>query len=139
MAEVGRSQIGDVAERTGLSLRTIRWYEEVGLVPPSARTAGGFRLYTDEDVERLELVKRMKPLDFSLEEMRDLLSTVDRLEDADLLPRERAALQERLVMYRELTDQRVEALRGQLANAEEFARSLSARQAGPRSAGERSR
>ena len=74
-------QIGDVAERTGLSLRTIRWYEEVGLVPPSARTSGGFRLYTDADIERLELVKRMKPLDFTLEEMRDLLTTVDQLDD----------------------------------------------------------
>jgi DNA-binding transcriptional MerR regulator len=58
-------QIGEVAERTALSLRTIRYYEEVGLVPPSARTQGGFRLYTEADVERLLLVKRMKPLEFS--------------------------------------------------------------------------
>ena len=43
-------QIGEVAERTNLSLRTIRYYEEVDLVPPSARTPGGFRLYTEADV-----------------------------------------------------------------------------------------
>ena len=52
-------QIGTVAERVGLSLRTIRHYEEVGLVVPSGRSAGGFRLYTDGDVERLEQVVRV--------------------------------------------------------------------------------
>jgi DNA-binding transcriptional MerR regulator len=41
-------QIGAVANAVGLSLRTIRYYEEVEVVPPSGRTAGGFRLYTDE-------------------------------------------------------------------------------------------
>ena len=123
----GHVQIGDVAERTGLSLRTIRWYEEVGLVPPSARTSGGFRLYTDADIERLELVKRMKPLDFTLEEMRDLLTTVDRLDDPDTSAADATALRERLVMYRELADSRVAALRTQLATAEAFARSLAER------------
>ena len=120
-------QIGDVAERTGLSLRTIRWYEEVGLVRPSARTSGGFRLYTDTDIQRLELVKRMKPLDFTLEEMRDLLSTVDRLDDPAMSAEDRSALRDRLVMYRELADQRVDALRTQLATAETFASSLADR------------
>jgi DNA-binding transcriptional MerR regulator len=124
MSDSEHVQIGDVAERTGLSLRTIRWYEEVGLVPPSARTSGGFRLYTDADIERLELVKRMKPLDFTLEEMRDLLTTVDQLDDSSTPAEQRSALRERLVMYRELAEQRVEALRTQLANAEMFAQSL---------------
>jgi DNA-binding transcriptional MerR regulator len=120
-------QIGDVAERTGLSLRTIRWYEEVGLVPPSARTTGGFRLYTDSDIERLEIVKRMKPLDFTLEEMRDLLGTLDQLDAPSVPAVEGASLRERLVMYQELAEQRVEALRTQLANAEMFAHSLADR------------
>lgn len=127
MSDPGHVQIGDVAERTGLSLRTIRWYEEVGLVTPSARTSGGFRLYTDVDIERLELVKRMKPLDFTLEEMRDLLTTVDQLDDPTTAAAESSTLRERLVMYRELADQRVEALRTQLANAEMFAQSLAER------------
>src|SRR5690348_10590123 len=43
-------QIGEVADRIGLSLRTIRYYEEVGLITPSARSPGGFRLYTEDDV-----------------------------------------------------------------------------------------
>lgn len=127
MGDSGHVQIGDVAERTGLSLRTIRWYEEVGLVPPSARTSGGFRLYTESDIGRLELVKRMKPLDFTLEEMRDLLATVDRLDDPSTPAAERRALRERLVVYRDLADQRVEALRTRLGHAELFAQSLAER------------
>jgi DNA-binding transcriptional MerR regulator len=67
-------QIGAVADRTGLSLRTIRHYEEVGLVIPSGRSAGGFRLYTDADVARLEEIKVMKPLGFSLEETVEILA-----------------------------------------------------------------
>ena len=54
-------QIGQVAEAVGLSLRTIRHWEEVGLVLPSGRSAAGFRLYTDRDTERLRLLKKMKP------------------------------------------------------------------------------
>jgi MerR family transcriptional regulator, copper efflux regulator len=69
--------IGAVAERTGLSLRTLRHYDEVGLLRPSGRTDGGFRLYTESDVERLLLIRRMKPLGFALEEMSDLLRLVD--------------------------------------------------------------
>ncbi|WP_043368340.1 MerR family DNA-binding transcriptional regulator, partial [Mycolicibacterium conceptionense] len=46
-------QIGEVAARTELSIKTIRHYDEVGLVTPSARSAGGFRLYTADDVNRL--------------------------------------------------------------------------------------
>lgn len=72
-------QIGEVAERTGLSHRTLRHYDEVGLVVPSSRSEGGFRLYTETDVERLLLVRRMKPLGYTLEQMRDLLDTVREL------------------------------------------------------------
>ena len=116
-------QIGEVAERTSLSLRTIRWYEEVGLVPPSSRTSGGFRLYTDSDVDRLQLVKRMKPLDFSLDEVRDLLETLDALA-ATPGPDDRPELVDRLSMYRAVAEQRIEALRLQLGSAETFADDL---------------
>ena len=137
MSGVEHMQIGEVAERTGLSLRSIRYYEEVGLVPPSARTVGGFRLYLADDLERLEMVKRMKPLDFSLDEMRDLLGTLDRLADASVAGDERRELDDRLRMYRELAGQRVQALRTQLSRAEDFEQSLTARQpcrSGPKKA-----
>lgn len=116
-------QIGQVANQTGLSLRTIRYYEEMGLVVPSARTAGGFRLYTDSDVARLQLIKRMKPLEFSLEETKDLLGTLDSLESTSPGP-EREALIERLEMYHEAARARVAAVRDQLAVADGFATDL---------------
>jgi DNA-binding transcriptional MerR regulator len=119
-------RIGEVAERTGLSLRTIRHYEEVGLVAPSARSKGGFRLYTDADVERLMVIRRMKPLDFSLEEMRDLLEIIDKIAATDDAPtgEEKERLRERLDSYRKVADARCETLRAQLMAAEDFAITL---------------
>lgn len=73
----GMMQIGELAERTSLSLRTIRHYDEIGLLTPSGRTEGGFRLYTDDDFDRLMLIRRMKPLGYSLDEMGDLLRAID--------------------------------------------------------------
>ena len=123
----GRIQIGEVAERTGLSVRTIRFYEESGLVEPSARSQGGFRLYTDDDVARLHTIRRLKPLEFSLEEIRDVLSLLDRLADR-LSPRaagqDCTELLARLAMYRELADQRVAALYAAWSTAVEFATHL---------------
>ena len=77
--DVPLAHIGEVAERTGLSHRTIRYYEEMGLVVPSARTEGGFRLYSEADVERLQLITPMKPLGFSIDEIRELLDALDTL------------------------------------------------------------
>jgi DNA-binding transcriptional MerR regulator len=116
-------RIGEVADRTGLSLRTIRYYEEVGLVRPS-RTQGGFRLYTEPDVARLNLVKRMKPLGFTLEEMRDLLSALDQLDAAPSAGSAREALIDRLAVYRAAAEQRCTALRTQLETAEAFSADL---------------
>jgi DNA-binding transcriptional MerR regulator len=113
-------QIGEVAERTKLSLRTIRHYEEVGLVPPSARSKGGFRLYAESDVQRLLLIRKMKPLGFTLEEMADLLGLLDHLAAEDP-GADRVHLLDRLTMYREAADQRITALREQLDVAVNFA------------------
>ncbi|WP_211348845.1 MerR family transcriptional regulator [Nocardioides litoris] len=71
--------IGEVAARTELSLRSLRHWEEVGLITPSARTEGGFRLYTEDDVQKILFVRRMKPLGFSLEEMKAVLADVEAL------------------------------------------------------------
>lgn len=75
-------RIGEVADRTALSFRTLRHYDDIGLVSPSARTDGGFRLYTEGDVARLMVIRRMKPLGYTLEEMSELLSVVDALRDS---------------------------------------------------------
>ncbi|MEO3783932.1 MerR family transcriptional regulator [Actinocorallia sp. B10E7] len=121
-------QIGEVAARTELSLRTIRHYEETGLVVPSARSQGGFRLYTERDVERLMVIRRMKPLGFTLEQMRDLLEATDRLDSGeDVTDADRAELLERVRGYEQATYRRVEELRVQLDRAEDFAATLRAR------------
>ncbi|MBB6174784.1 DNA-binding transcriptional MerR regulator [Nocardiopsis mwathae] len=113
-------QIGEVAERTDLSLRTIRYYGEVGLVVPSARSRGGFRLYTEADVGRLLLVKRMKLLEFSVEDMGELLSLLDRLAEGAEAEAEHAALLHRLAGFESVVEERRAALRRRLSVAEEF-------------------
>jgi DNA-binding transcriptional MerR regulator len=122
--QTGRMQIGDVAERTGLSLRTIRHYEEVGLLPEAQRSAGGFRLYTDDAVARLLLIKRMKPLDFSLDEMRDLIEVRDRLAGPRLSAKTRASLLERLATYQSLVEHKLATLREKVDSAQAFADQL---------------
>lgn len=117
-------QIGEAAAQTGLSLRTIRFYEEVGLVPPSGRTAGGFRLYTDEDIDRLQLVKDLKPLDFSLEEMGEVLSLRDQLDDEEAGSDVHAQLRARLDHFAEVAEQRCDDLRARLRTAEAVAKQL---------------
>ncbi|HET7533311.1 MAG TPA: MerR family transcriptional regulator [Nocardioidaceae bacterium] len=117
-------QIGEVAEQTGLSLRTIRYYEEVGLVTPSARTSGGFRLYSETDVARLRLIRRMKPLEFTLEEMRRVLDVLDALETTSPDTGEHDGLVAQLTGYRQAAEARVAALREQLEVAEGFAGDL---------------
>ena len=66
--------IGEVAERTGLTQRTLRYYEEIGLLPPAPRLEGGFRLYTEADLQRLEHIKELKRLlGFSLLEIKEMV------------------------------------------------------------------
>lgn len=119
-------RIGEVAERTGLSPRAIRYYEEVGLVVPSARSRGGFRLYTEVDLRRLLLVRQMKPLDLSLHRMRDLLDTLDRIDGAGPAG-VHAELTERLAGYLDAVQARCDSLRDQLDAALRFAAELERR------------
>lgn len=65
-------QIKDVAERTGFSAATLRYYEEIGLLPRSMRTPAGYRQYDDETLDRLAFIARAKQLGCSLDEVADL-------------------------------------------------------------------
>ena len=69
-------RIGEVAARTGTTTRTIRYYEEIGLLPPAeGRPSGAHRLYDEDDVERLREVLRLKDLlGVSLDELRELVA-----------------------------------------------------------------
>lgn len=124
-------QIGQVAAATELSIKTIRHYDEAGLVTPSARSAGGFRLYTDADIARLLVIRRMKPLGFTLAEMKQLLDSLDTLDDPTATTEQRARATEFLSECRAKAEDSCERLRRQLAYAEEFTDLLTARGAVP--------
>ena len=65
--------IGQIAQSTGLSIDTIRFYEKQALVPQPKRTSGRYRIYDKRDVERLRFIGRAQTLGFSLQEIRELL------------------------------------------------------------------
>src|SRR5580700_2868175 len=67
-------QIGRVAQKTGLSVDAIRFYEKSGLLPRPARTPGGYRLYEEREVADLEFIQKAQQLGFSLNEIRELFS-----------------------------------------------------------------
>lgn len=118
---VQRMHIGEVADRTSLSLRTIRHYEEVGLLPVADRTEGGFRLYGDDAIARLLLIKQMKPLGFTLEEMGELLRAFDQLADTAVTAKDRAAAQEALRAFAVRVRDKIDVLRSRVDDARVFA------------------
>jgi DNA-binding transcriptional MerR regulator len=71
---IARYQIGEVAEKTGVTQRTLRFYEEKGLVDPPERMEGGFRLYSDSDIKRIQFIKRLQDLlGFTLSEIKEMV------------------------------------------------------------------
>ena len=69
-----RYQIGEVADRTGVTQRTLRFYEEKGLLTPADRMEGGFRLYSEADIGRIRLIKQLQQLlGFSLAEIKEMV------------------------------------------------------------------
>ena len=72
MARDTRLPIGGLAKRTGTKVNTIRFYEDIGLLPCAARTASGRRTYGDEDVGRLAFIRNARGLGFSIDEIRSL-------------------------------------------------------------------
>src|SRR5262245_13322074 len=74
-------QIGEVAERTGVTQRTLRFYEEKGLVNPPERMDGGFRLYSEDDVTRIEYIKKLQDLlGFTLSEIKEMVEAEELLQ-----------------------------------------------------------
>src|ERR1700712_2910097 len=87
--------VGQVAERFGVTVRTLHHYDEIGLLVPSRRSASGYRLYTDADVTRLQHVVVYRRLGFALEEIALLLDDPG-VDVAAHLRRQRAAVTQRL-------------------------------------------
>jgi DNA-binding transcriptional MerR regulator len=109
-------KVGVLAKRTGISVRTLHYYDEIGLLSPSAHSEGGHRLYTGADIARLQQIVSLRQLGFSLEQTRECLSRPDysprQVIAAHLARlREQIALQERLCAS-------LEAIAGWLALAE---------------------
>ena len=67
-------QIGDLADRAGVTTRAIRYYEELGIVEPEERTTGGFRLYSQAQLRSLQIVQSLKTLGFGLEHIRRIFN-----------------------------------------------------------------
>lgn len=102
--------IGDVAERTGLSAPTIRYYESIGLLASPPRSATGYRRYTETTVEELRFIKKAQGLGFSLEEISEILK-LSRASDTpcshvlDLSRRHLHAIDERIQQLTRFRDQ----------------------------------
>ena len=98
-----RFAIGTLSTRTGCKVETVRYYERIGLLPRPARSAGGYRLYTLDQVKRLTFIRRGRDLGFTLDDVRRLLALADE--------RERPCAQVRDVAAAHLEDVRAK-LRG---------------------------
>jgi DNA-binding transcriptional MerR regulator len=101
MSQPARSlyRIGDIAARAGVSTRTLRYYQEFGLLDPSATSPGGTRLYSEEDLARLRrIVELRQVMGFDLDQIREMLQSEDRLTEMraeaqqGVSPRRRAEL-----------------------------------------------
>ena len=128
-SETAEFSIAEVCERTGLSARTVRYYEELGLLPDVRRKAAGRRVYGADEVERLRFIQRLKKLGLPLAEIRQLndvhaiggstAAMLDRLDEvlaqrlAELDARigELAGLRDQIEKYRARAASRAGALR----------------------------
>jgi DNA-binding transcriptional MerR regulator len=70
-------KIGEVAGRAGVTVDTVRFYERVGVLPPPARTASGYRDYRPETVERIQLTRKLQAIGFTLNDAVDALAAHD--------------------------------------------------------------
>lgn len=110
-------KIGDFAKFAETNLRTLRYYEELGLLHPTARSPGGFRFYRRTDSNRLSMIRDLQSLGLQLERIRELMSTREASENrGQFFARVRAALQEQDRLLTERM-QSLEAQRARIAEA----------------------
>src|SRR5262245_22798334 len=101
-------KVGELARRTGLTVRTLHHYDEIGLLKPSLHTEAGYRLYTRADVARLQQVLSLRQLGFALEEVRDCLDRPG-FAPLEVIRLHVARLREQIELQRKLCE-RLEAL-----------------------------
>jgi DNA-binding transcriptional MerR regulator len=96
-------KVGELAKRTGLTVRTLHHYDELGLLKPSLRTESGHRLYTAGDIARLQQVLSLRQLGFSLEEVRNCLDRPD-FSPLEVIRLHIARLREQIQLHKELCE-----------------------------------
>lgn len=106
--------IGDLAKRTGTKVNTVRFYEEIGLMPKAARTDAGRRTYGEPDLQRLSFIRHGRELGFSVDEIRSLISLSA---DPDRSCAEVGAIAQRHLISVEQRIARLEQLRVELRRA----------------------
>jgi DNA-binding transcriptional MerR regulator len=116
--------IGETSDVTGLTVDTLRYYERIGLLGPVARNGGGQRRYSSEDISRLRFVRRAQAMDFSLDEIGQLLelrgSTADvRADVRSLTETKLAAIEQRIGALTQLRDELAELVRACRASERE--------------------
>ncbi|MBE3557818.1 MAG: MerR family transcriptional regulator [Ktedonobacteraceae bacterium] len=120
--------IEQVACRTGLTKRTLRYYEEVGLLPPTGRTEGNYRRYSDADIRRLERIKELRDLlSFSLNDIREILHAEEErnlLKQANQQETDAEASIARLERADELILQQLELIEQKIAGLQQMRTSL---------------
>ena len=104
-------RIGELARRTGTNAPTVRYYEQIGLLPPASRRDGGQRSYGEEDVRRLTFIRRCRDFGFSIEQVRALAALVQ--------DRERSCLE-----ARDLAQSHLEAVRAKLDELKALERAI---------------
>jgi DNA-binding transcriptional MerR regulator len=109
-------KVGELAERTGLTVRTLHHYDAIGLLKPSRRTRAGHRLYGEADVARLQQIQSLRRLGFGLEQIRGVLAG-PKMEPARVVELHLARVREQIVSQQRLCD-RLERIASQLRAAE---------------------
>jgi DNA-binding transcriptional MerR regulator len=97
IVEDKRLKIGELARQTGLTIKTIRYYERRGLLEQPLRTEAGYRLYGPEDVARLQFIQRAKLLGLTLEEIRELVELAASCNKGEIVPRLEEVLEAKLL------------------------------------------
>jgi len=98
-------QIGEVAERTGVTQRTLRFYEEKGLLRPPTRMDGGFRLYSEDDVTRVEHIRQLQNLlGVTLAEIKEMVDAEEVLQELKAQYRPEADVSEKRRQLRKAID-----------------------------------
>jgi DNA-binding transcriptional MerR regulator len=124
-------QIGEVADRTGVTQRTLRFYEERGLLKPPTRMDGGFRLYSEIDVGRVEQIKRMQSLlGLTLAEIKEMVEAEEVREELDATFRPDRPVEERILRVSrriEVTQRQYDIIASKLTAMQEMKTDLDAR------------